>query len=71
VTGGVRAAIRDAVVVRVDDAFDAAARAGFGVCVGVLLLGAIVAAVALSPERVLGDIQLEPGGDARPDAARG
>lgn len=42
-----------------------------GVCVGVLLLGAIVAAVALSPERVLGDIQLEPGGDARPDAARG
>ena len=36
---------------RVDDAFDVAARAGFGVCVAVLLLAAVLAAVALAPGR--------------------
>jgi EmrB/QacA subfamily drug resistance transporter len=39
--------LRDQLIVRVDDAFDIAARIGFGVCVGVLLLAAVVAATAL------------------------
>ena len=42
---------KQALAARVDDAFDVAARAGFGVCVGVLLLAAVVAALALSPRR--------------------
>jgi DHA2 family multidrug resistance protein-like MFS transporter len=44
---GVRQPLRGELTVRVDDAFDVAARIGFGVCVGVLLLAAVVAAVAL------------------------
>jgi len=43
------AGARDALVVRVDDAFDAAAHTGFAVCVGILLLAAVFAAVALRP----------------------
>jgi hypothetical protein len=43
--------IRDLLIARVDDAFDVAARIGFGVCVGVLLLAAAVAAAALAPDR--------------------
>ena len=64
VLDGVGGALRDQLVVRVDDAYDVAARAGFGVCVGVLLVAAALAAVALSPERIVGKIQSEPGGDA-------
>ncbi len=37
---------------QVDDAFDVAARAGFAACVGVLLLGAVVAAFALRPRAI-------------------
>jgi hypothetical protein len=58
------APLRDQLTVRVDDAFDIAARAGFAVCVGVLLLAAVVAAVALAPERLLGRVQMEGGDDA-------
>jgi EmrB/QacA subfamily drug resistance transporter len=58
------APLRDQLTVRVDDAFDIAARAGFAVCVGVLLLAAVVAAVALAPERLLGGVQMEGGDDA-------
>jgi DHA2 family multidrug resistance protein-like MFS transporter len=48
VLDGVAQPLRDQLIDRVDDAFDFAARVGFGVCVGVLLLAAVVAAVALS-----------------------
>jgi Na+/melibiose symporter-like transporter len=41
--------LRDVLLARADDAFDTAARAGFGVCAGVLLLAAATAAIALSP----------------------
>jgi hypothetical protein len=40
---------RGELVARVDDAFDLAARVGFGTCVVVLLLAA-VAAIALPPD---------------------
>jgi hypothetical protein len=60
VVDGVRAPLRDQLTVRIDDAFDVAARAGFGVCVGVLLLAAVVAAFALAPERLLTRVQTEP-----------
>ena len=45
--------MRGALLTRADDAFDVAARAGFGVCVAALLLvAAVVAALALpSPAR--------------------
>jgi EmrB/QacA subfamily drug resistance transporter len=43
--------LRDQLIVRVDDAFDIAARIGFGVCVGVLLLAAAVAVAALASDR--------------------
>ena len=46
--------LRELVLTRSDDAFDLAARTGFGVCVGVLLLAAVVAALAL-PSRAPGD----------------
>ena len=39
--------LRDELIPRVDDAFDLAARIGFGVCVAVLLLAATIAAFAL------------------------
>jgi DHA2 family multidrug resistance protein-like MFS transporter len=42
-----REPLRGELLTRVDDAFDLAARIGFGVCVGVLLLAAAVAAAAL------------------------
>ena len=42
--------LHDQLIARVDDAFDAAARAGFGVCVGVLLLAAVVSAIGLAPK---------------------
>jgi hypothetical protein len=45
----VRQPLRGELVVRVDDAFDLAARIGFGTCVSVLLLAAAVAAIALPP----------------------
>jgi MFS transporter, DHA2 family, multidrug resistance protein len=51
VVGAVRQPIRDQLIVRVDDAFDLAARVGFGVCVAVLLTAAALAAVMLSPDR--------------------
>jgi MFS transporter, DHA2 family, multidrug resistance protein len=51
VVDGVRQPLRDQLIARVDDAFDLAARAGFGVCVAVLLLAAAIAAVALTPGR--------------------
>jgi DHA2 family multidrug resistance protein-like MFS transporter len=60
VVDGVRAPLRDQLTARIDDAFDVAARAGFGVCVGVLLLAAVVAAFALAPERLLTRIQTDP-----------
>ena len=46
--------LRELVLTRSDDAFDLAARTGFGVCVGVLLLAAVAAALAL-PSRASGD----------------
>jgi EmrB/QacA subfamily drug resistance transporter len=39
--------LRDVVLARADDAFDVAARIGFGVCAGVLLLAAVTAAFLL------------------------
>jgi DHA2 family multidrug resistance protein-like MFS transporter len=51
VVDGVSPPLRDLLIARVDDAFDVAARIGFGVCVGVLLLAAAVAAAALAPDR--------------------
>jgi MFS transporter, DHA2 family, multidrug resistance protein len=48
---GVRPALREVLTTRVDDAFDVAARAGFGVCVGILLMAAAVTAACLSSDR--------------------
>jgi EmrB/QacA subfamily drug resistance transporter len=39
--------VRELVLTRSDDAFDLAARTGFGVCAGVMLLAAVAAALAL------------------------
>jgi EmrB/QacA subfamily drug resistance transporter len=64
VLDGLSAPARDQLTVRVDDAFDIAAGAGFAVCVGVLLLAAAFAAVALAPERLVGRVQTEGGDDA-------
>jgi EmrB/QacA subfamily drug resistance transporter len=47
VVDGLRRPLQGELTARVDDAFDLAARIGFGVCVGVLLLAAVVAATAL------------------------
>jgi EmrB/QacA subfamily drug resistance transporter len=63
VIDNVEAPVRDQLIARIDDAFDAGAQAGFGVCVGVLLLAAVVAAFALAPERLLTRIQTEPSPD--------
>jgi Na+/melibiose symporter-like transporter len=63
VVDNVKGPLRDQLTARIDDAFDVAARAGFGVCVGVLLLAAVVAAIALAPERLLTRIQTEPSPD--------
>jgi DHA2 family multidrug resistance protein-like MFS transporter len=41
--------LRPELLARADDAFDVAARVGFGVCAGVLLLAALTAALALPP----------------------
>jgi EmrB/QacA subfamily drug resistance transporter len=60
VLAGVSGPLRTPLLDRVDDAYDVAARAGFGVCVAVLLLAAVVAAFALSPERLLSKTQTEP-----------
>jgi EmrB/QacA subfamily drug resistance transporter len=46
-----RPALRDVLSARVDDAFDVAARVGFGVCVALLLLAAAVTAACLSGDR--------------------
>ena len=46
----VRQPLRGELVPRVDDAFDLAARIGFGTCVAVLLLAAAVTAIALPPD---------------------
>jgi predicted MFS family arabinose efflux permease len=46
----VRQPLRGELVTRVDDAFDLAARVGFGTCVAVLLLAAAAAAIALPPD---------------------
>ena len=63
VVDSVNVRLGDQLTARIDDAFDVAARAGFGVCVGVLLLAAVVAAIALAPERLLTRIQTEPSSD--------
>jgi DHA2 family multidrug resistance protein-like MFS transporter len=57
VVDGVRPVLRDELTARVDDAFDLAARVGFGTCVGVLLLAAAVAAVCLSSDPSYGRIR--------------
>jgi MFS transporter, DHA2 family, multidrug resistance protein len=49
--------MRAELVTRIDDAFDVAARMGFGVCVGVLLLAAALAALALAPDRLVGSVR--------------
>jgi MFS transporter, DHA2 family, multidrug resistance protein len=49
--------MREGLVDRIDDAFDVAARLGFGVCVTVLLLAAAVAALALAPDRLLRSVR--------------
>jgi EmrB/QacA subfamily drug resistance transporter len=54
VVDGVAGPLRDELLARADDAFDVAARAGFGVCVAVLLVAAATAAIALAPRRVTG-----------------
>jgi MFS transporter, DHA2 family, multidrug resistance protein len=51
---GVRPALRDHLTARVDDAFDLAARVGFGTCVAVLLLAAAVSAACLPADRSYG-----------------
>jgi DHA2 family multidrug resistance protein-like MFS transporter len=53
------ASVQHGLSVSVDHAFDVAARAGFGVCVGVLLLAAVIAAVMLAPRRLLEKIQVD------------
>jgi DHA2 family multidrug resistance protein-like MFS transporter len=63
VVDSVKGPLRDQLTARIDDAFDVAARAGFGVCVGVLLVAAVVAAIALAPERLLTRIQTEASAD--------
>ena len=60
VIDGVAGPLREVLLVRADDAFDVAARAGFGVCVGVLLAAAACAAIALAPKRITGTTQGEP-----------
>jgi DHA2 family multidrug resistance protein-like MFS transporter len=57
-------ALQDPLTSRVDDAFDLAARWGFGVCVGVLLVAAAMSALALSPRRVLTEVQAAPPEEA-------
>jgi DHA2 family multidrug resistance protein-like MFS transporter len=64
VVDGVGGALHDRLIARVDDAFDAAARVGFGVCAGVLLLAAALAALTLAPERHVARVRAESGGDA-------
>ena len=68
VVDGVASPLRDQLIARIDDAYDAAARAGFGVCIGVLLAAAAVAAVALAPERLATSVPAEPvqGGASEP-----
>ena len=61
---GARGALHDQLIARVDDAFDVAARAGFGVCVGVLAIAAVLAAVMLTPERLVEKVRVEPGGES-------
>jgi hypothetical protein len=51
VATGLARPARELLLARADDAFDVAARAGFGVCAGILLLAAATAAVALRPSR--------------------
>jgi MFS transporter, DHA2 family, multidrug resistance protein len=51
VAAGLSRPLRDALLTRADDAFDVAARAGFGVSAAILLLAAALAALALSPSR--------------------
>ena len=57
VIGRAGGASRDVLFDRADDAFDVAARAGFGVCVVILLLAALFAAFALAPSRLIGKVQ--------------
>jgi DHA2 family multidrug resistance protein-like MFS transporter len=64
VLAGVARPLRDQLAARVDDAYDVAARAGFGVCIAVLLMAAAVAAFGLAPRRLLTKVQVEPGSDA-------
>jgi predicted MFS family arabinose efflux permease len=51
VVDGLAAPLREQLLARADDAFDVAARIGFGVCVAVLLLAAAASALALAPKR--------------------
>ena len=57
VIGRAGGASRDVLFDRADDAFDVAARTGFGVCVVILLLAALFAAFALAPSRLIGKVQ--------------
>ncbi len=62
VVDGVGGSLADQLVVRIDDAYDVAARAGFAVCIGVLLLAAVFAAFALATQRSAG--RAGPAADA-------
>jgi MFS transporter, DHA2 family, multidrug resistance protein len=62
VVDALKGSLAEQLTIRVDDAFDAAARAGFGVCVAVLLLAATFAAFALAPQRLLKSVRT---GDAK------
>ena len=64
VVNGVGGGLADQLVVRIDDAYDVAARAGFAVCIAVLLLAAVFAAFALASRRSSGRAGPAAGADA-------
>jgi hypothetical protein len=67
VVDGAGGPLHDQLIARVDDAYDVAARAGFGVCVGVLLVAAALAAGALAPERL---VKVQAESAATPESSR-
>ena len=60
VLAGLGGSIRAELGPQVDHAFNVASRLGFAVCVGVLLVAAVVAAVALAPQRLADASRPEP-----------